>query len=283
MAKFVLKKGTLVKHGTSLARIRQILAAGLVPDAERNTERSTIELTPEVSGVYVGELTAYFGAYANFAAEVAAYMEDPGMIEAAMYYAVAPARIRDLDLPVPPMAFPLVIAIELQEDCELLADEDYVLDGAYPVDRRVPLDLLENEAEAVWNRWRSGVITRPIPCSWFKHIEHPRLTHLDGSLQLHRQTWSDCELFAASLMQSTNKTPPGELIPPYVKRYGQLALSQRVAATPEGIDRLVEHKALAVNHNRVFSQLQTFQLMDRMADQYGIRMVRSMGDQLVLR
>jgi hypothetical protein len=282
MAKFILKKGTLVKHGTSLARIQDILATGLLPGAERNADRSTIELAPEISGVYVGELTAYFGAYANFAAEIASNLDDPKMIEAAMCAVVSPAGMRALDLPMSPMAFPLVIAIELQEDSELLADEDYVHDGAFPVNRRVPSDLLENEAELVWNRWRSGVITRSIPPNWFKHIEHPRLTHLDGNLELHRQTWSDCELFAASLMQSTNKELPEKLIPPYVRRYGQLALSQRIAPTVEAVERLVGHKALAINHNRVFNHLRIFHLMNEMARKYDIRMVRSMGDQLFL-
>lgn len=282
MAKFTLKKGTIVKHGTSLTRIQDILTLGLVPGSERNADRSTIEVAPEILGVYVGELSAYFGAYANFAAEIAGYLEDPKMLRAAMCFALSPASMRDLDLAISPMAFPLVIAIELQEDCELLADEDYVLDGAYPIDQRVPSDLLENEAELVWNRWRSGVIPRAIPPSWFKHIEHPRLTHLDGNLELHRQTWSDCELFAASLMQSTNKELPGQLIPPYVQRYGELALSQRIAPTLEAVTRLADHKALAVNHNRVFNHLRIFHLMNEMAHQYGIRMVRSMGDQLVL-
>jgi hypothetical protein len=283
MAKFILKKGTIVKHGTSLARIADILRTGLVPGAERNADRSTIELAPEISGVYVGELTAYFGAYANFAAEIAGCLDDPRMLRAAISAMVSPTDIRNLNLPASPMAFPLVIAIELQEECELLADEDYVLDGAYPLDQRVPSDLLESEAELVWHRWRSGVITRAIPPSWFKHLEHPRLTHLDGSLELHRQTWSDCELFAASLMQSTNKELPEKLIPPYVRRYGELALSQRIAPTLAAVDRLIAHKGLAVEHNRVFNHLRIYHLMDEMAREYGIRMVRSIGDQLVLR
>ena len=123
---------------------------------------------------------------------------------------------------------------------------------------------------------------RSIPPSWFTHLEHPRLTHLGGSLELHRQTWSDCELFAASLMQSTNKALPEKLIPPYVKRYGALSLSQRIAPTLEGLERLVAHKGLAVNHNRVFNHLRMFQLMDEMARTYDIKMVRSIGDRLCL-
>jgi len=283
MAKFVLKKGTIVKHGTSLARIREILVNGLIPGAERNADRSAIELAPEVAGIYVGELIAYFGAYANFSAEAASSMDDPAMMRAALCAALSPADLRDQDLPPAPLAFPLVIAIELQEDCELLADEDYVLDGAFPVDRAVPRDLLESEAEQVWTRWRSGVITRPIPSGWFTHIEHPRLSHLDGSLEPHRQVLSDCELFAGGLMQSTNKELPEPLIRSYVQRHGALALSQRIAPTVEAIDSLLANKALAVNHNRVFNHLRLFQLMDMMAQHYGIRMVRSVGDRLVLR
>lgn len=282
MAKFVLKKGTLIKHGTSLARIRSILETGLIPNAQRNDDRSTIELAPETQGVYVGELTAYFGAYANFAAEIAGYMHDPEMIKAAICSVVAPADIRKLVLPAAPMAFPLVITIELQEDCELLADEDYVFDGSYPVEQRVSLALLEDQAELVWNRWRSGVITRSITASWFVHIEHPRLTHLDGSLEVHRQSWSDCELFAAGLMQSSNKELPENLIPPYVQRYGSLSLSQRISPTPAALDHLIAHKSLLINHNRIFNHLRIFYIMEEMARNYGIRLVRSMGNELFL-
>jgi len=282
MATFVLKKGTLVKHGTSLARIHDILATGLVPGAERSTERSTIELVPETSGVYVGELTAYFGAYANYAAEINAFLHDPRMLRTAMCFGMSPGSLPELDLPTAPLALPLVIGIELEEDCELLADEDYVHDGAFPVDQQVPLALLASEAEPVWNRWRSGVITRAIPAQWFRHIEHPRLGHLDGSLEPHRQVWSDCELLAAGLMQSTNRELPAQLVQSYVRRYGQLALSQRIAPTMDAVDRLMAHKALAINHHRVFNHLRITQLMNLMADQYGIRMVRSSGDQLFL-
>jgi len=282
MTTFVLKKGTIVKHGTSLARIRDILASGLAPGAEGHAARAAIELAPETPGVYVGELTAYFGAYANFAAEIAGYMDDPRMLAAAMYSLMSPTRIRELALPTPPLAFPLVLAIELQEDCALLADEDYVLDGAYPADRRVPTDLLEREAEGVWHRWRSGVITRPIPASWFRHIEHPRLIHLDGNTDIHRQTWSDCELFAGSLMQSTNRELPDKLIASYKERYGELALSQRIAPSVDAVERLLGHKALAVEHNRVFNHLRIFHLMNEMAREYGIKMVRSFGDKLIL-
>ena len=282
MSKFVLKKGTIVKHGTSLGRLHEILANGLVPGAEGHASRSTIELPPETAGVYVGELTAYFGAYANFAAEIAGYMDDPRMLKAAICAVVNPTDMRELDLPTPPMAFPVVLAIELQEDCALLADEDYVLDGAYPAGRRVPVDLLDSEAEHVWKRWRSGVIPRAIPANWFRHIEHPRLTHLEGSTDVHRQTWSDCELFAGSLMQSSQRELPEKLIGAYVRRFGALALSQRIAPTREAVERLIGHKALAVDHNRAFNHLRIFHVMNEMAREYDIRMVRSFGDKLVL-
>jgi hypothetical protein len=157
-----------------------------------------------------------------------------------------------------------------------------VFDGSYPVDQRVPLALLEDQAELVWNRWRSGVIMRSIPASWFVHIEHPRLTHLDGSLEVHRQSWSDCELFAAGLMQSTSRELPAKLIPPYVQRYGSLSLSQRILPTRAALDRLIAHKGLISNHNRVFNHLRIFHIMEEMARNYGIKMVRSMGDELFL-
>jgi hypothetical protein len=83
-------------------------------------------------------------------------------------------------------------------------------------------------------------------------------------------------------MQSSNKELPEKLIPPYVQRYGSLSLSQRISPTQAALDKLIAHKSLVINHNRIFNHLRIFYIMEEMARNYGIRLVRSMGNELFL-
>jgi hypothetical protein len=54
-----LKKGTVVKHGTSLDRLEEILRHGLKAGAKRNEIREAQELQPIVRGVYVANNLSY--------------------------------------------------------------------------------------------------------------------------------------------------------------------------------------------------------------------------------
>ena len=57
MNTFVLKKGTIVGHGTSLSRLPSILEQGLIVKAKRAEGRMTTELAPETAGVYAVSYT----------------------------------------------------------------------------------------------------------------------------------------------------------------------------------------------------------------------------------
>jgi hypothetical protein len=283
MGGFVLKKGAVVGHGTSLSRLPGILADGIRRGMERDADRSQIELAPESTGIYVGELMAYFGAYAQYSAEVAPHLEDPRIMAAAFCLAQDEAvRMKSMDLPDAPLTFPVVIKIRLQEDCELWADEDFVADGKYPVDEKVPETMLQAEAELVWNRWRSGVLLRDIPPTWFEAIEHPRVGNLDGQAKVTKQVFTDCELFAGSVIQSYKKMDPRGLITDFISANGKLALSQSMPPTAAALEKLVGFTGFANSANRFYNHLTLFHLMDVHAHRYKIPMVRSLGERLVL-
>ena len=217
MNTFVLKKGTIVGHGTSLSRLPSILEQGLIVKAKRAEGRMTTELAPETAGVYVGELMAYFGAYAQYSAEVAPILNHPEVFKAGICFAQDNIQgVRMADLPSAPRTFPVVLKIRLEEDCELVADEDFVADGKFPVGQKVPETLLRQEAQAIWERWATGAILRDIPPSWIISVEHPRVVTLDNIKQTAKQVLVDCELITGALMQSYKRVERTELTSAFV-------------------------------------------------------------------
>lgn len=90
---------------------------------------------------------------------------------------------------------------------------------------------MRNEARIVWERWRSGVLLRDIPPSWFASVEYPRVVTTDNFFQIVHQVFADCELFAGAMMQPFGHEDPNVLMPIYQKKHARLALSQRIAPT----------------------------------------------------
>jgi len=86
MSTFVLKKGTIVGHGTSLPRLPSIIEQGLIGQAKRAEGRYDNRAGTRDAGVYVGELMAYFGAYAQYSAEVAPILNHPEMFKAGIHF-----------------------------------------------------------------------------------------------------------------------------------------------------------------------------------------------------
>ena len=93
---------------------------------------------------------------------------------------------------------PIVLNIELEEDCEYIADEDFVPlreDGAIE-----PGDLV-SLAEGVWEQYRSAVVCRSIPVSWIRSFEFPYLADKEGIERGGRiglKFRSDVDLFVLS-------------------------------------------------------------------------------------
>ena len=186
MRRPTLAKGTIVKHGTVASSLLAILSEGLRAGATREKLRDEIEEKPVSEGVYVATLGAYIGAYRAFAANNARWllMGDSGAL-----------------------TIPIVLNIELEEDCEYIADEDFVPfreDGAIE-----PGDLV-SLAEGVWEQYRSAVVCRSIPVSWIRSFEFPYLADKEGIERGGRiglKFWADVNLFVLSKSIPYMKNP----------------------------------------------------------------------------
>lgn len=272
MTSFYLPKGTIVKHGTSLPRAEKIISEGF-SSGFRNEVRVANELMPEQQGTYVGELIAYFGAYAAYSSELVSMWRELGGERVLFYFYQSPEKLRTLDLTNVPVTLPVILNIELMEDCEVLADEDFVYDGNYPINSRVPHELLINEASYVWDNWKSGLIKKNIPSDWVKEIEYPSLGKF-GKINPSKDTWHDCELFLGGLMQSYSKMRPTDFINQYIENRGRLSLSNCKKATPEAIKKIMK----SVNFNSKADQLCNYlaisQIMEQMTASQNIELYR---------
>jgi hypothetical protein len=143
----ILKKGTIVKHGTSYDRLESIFQNGLISNATRNKFREQEEISPVVKGIYVANNLSYFGAYLAFSSKM--YENQFNNIQQG--------------------TMPIVLHIQLQEDCELLADEDYVSEP-------ITLKKLKKQSKHIWLSYETGVIQKnKIPSSWIIKFEYPFL------------------------------------------------------------------------------------------------------------
>ncbi|WP_043516926.1 hypothetical protein, partial [Halomonas sp. BC04] len=104
-------------------------------------------------------------------------------------------------------AIPIVINIRLEEDCLVVADEDFVLLDQYDqhgMTLRSPkyisalLKATREEGLNTWNKYGSAGIVRPggLPCTWIQSFEHPKL-----KLEKSPEIISDVELMLLSYRQ----------------------------------------------------------------------------------
>ncbi len=111
------------------------------------------------------------------------------------------------------MIFPIVFEIELQEGCELWADEDFIPspDGR-PL--RYTEELLRLNAQPVWEYFKTGAIVREdgIPPGWITRFEFPIFW-----APVNQQAWrsengqslvEDARLMVWSHIQNFEKEPP---------------------------------------------------------------------------
>jgi hypothetical protein len=276
MEKFYLPKGTIVKHGTSLCRLRSILSNGIIPHSNQNEKRMQFELPPETHGIYIGELTAYFGAIVSYTSILNPYTKLESFASALKCIIENPCGIKKLILSEIPATLPVVLNIELQEDCLVLADEDYVFDGEYPDNEKIPDEILISEAGKVWDKWKSGCIVREegIPKSWIKHIEYPRISSLGGNNALHKDTWADIELMAAATMQSSLRYPPEKLLKSFENKHKRRTLSQRTNASHKHLDNIYELNGLSDTFNLYYNHIIIIMTFERMAQEYCIPLHR---------
>lgn len=154
----ILKKGTIIKHGTSFSRIDSIYKKGILPGFQRNIIRESIEDAPIVNGVYVADNLSFFGAYAAFSS---------------FMYEHKNKKEKKSDIPI-------ILHVELGEDCTLLADEDYLnIKNFEEKNKKDKLSLLEEHSNSVWSIYRTGVILgKGIPSNWIRKIEYPSLKNI---------------------------------------------------------------------------------------------------------
>lgn len=175
----ILKKGTLVKHGTTSRSLQGIIDQGIRPKAHQYHFRSTIEEAPTTDqAVYVGQYMAYCAAMLSF-------------MDLVMADAVMPS-------PKQNGATPIVFNIRLGDDCVVVADEDFVLIDKHEQYGRLPMKYRDEflrstheEGIRTWEGYGSVGIVRPdgIPTTWIESFEHPQL-----ELRNTPEIYSDIEL-----------------------------------------------------------------------------------------
>ena len=163
--KFELKSDTQIKHGTTLKNLASIAASGLIPGRGRSELRSVSEATPLHQAVYVGQLAAYFGAWAAHAAELKAYfLSVQDFTRKCEDFRDDPFLYDCPEAEQIPLSLPVVLNITLKQDVQLVGDEDF--------------SQLSTPAAAdkqVWQNWQSGgLMLDKIPPDWIQSFEYPR-------------------------------------------------------------------------------------------------------------
>jgi hypothetical protein len=189
----ILKKFTIVKHGTTFDRVVAIMNDGaFLPGSRRTAVREKQEFRPVSRGTYVAQNLSYYGALAAFSSVMYEHNQrgETGV------------------------SLPVVLQIELQEDCEILADEDYLKppEGADQDYEFSDQELLEG-AKHTWHNFETGVIpNREIPISWIKKIEYPLLRSLEQINQkqkffdmIDQDTWVMVLAYWQTKTQTTKK------------------------------------------------------------------------------
>lgn len=230
-----LKKGTLVKHGTTSRSLQGILNKGIHPKAYQYHFRNTIEEAPTTDqAVYVGQHMAYCAAMLSF---MDLMMTDAGM---------APSKNTS--------ALPIVLNIKLGDDCLVVADEDFVLLDKHDQYGRLPnkykdefFNATREEGLRNWEEYGTAGIIRPngIPATWIESFEHPML-----KLEKNAEILSDIELMLLGYRQQQDGLSLEE-ITNQVNKFDIKSkhFSQVYKSTTEGLESY-SHQEMLSNTNK---------------------------------
>ncbi|MFZ6814730.1 hypothetical protein ACO0K3_09710 [Undibacterium sp. Rencai35W] len=261
MTSFTLPAGTLVKYGTISTQLYPILRNGIHADALRAGLHADTDKTSVAGGIYVGELMAYFAACAAFCQATsslhAAHEATLGSFVQALQDAHGQKpQMPELEEIALQAGLPVILEIELAEDCAVHADELFV-------------DA--DKAERSWKQWRSVAIVRDggIPAGWIKQFYFPRLLdYKDVSSsrnpRMLEQT-TDSALMVGGLMQSWHKDTPGDLLLAFKKQYGRTNFSQSSAFTDTALERFFNLNAMLDPATRLLNQMSIWQDLDALA------------------
>ncbi|AZP11844.1 hypothetical protein [Undibacterium parvum] len=265
MSEFILSAGSVVKFGTISTALYPIFRNGIAADTPRAGFQDGRETLPS-NGVYVGELMAYFAACGAFCNATSTLH---GAHEEVMSRFVQQLQNAHGEKPVMPeleeiatqAGLPVILEITLEEDCVLLADDQFITDG---------------NAEKSWKLWRSGILRRAggIPASWIKKFYFPRLLDYRDvasgrNTRVLEQT-TDSALMVGGLMQSWHKDTPGDLLQAFKKQYGRINFSQSSAFDETALERFFNLSAMLDPATRLLNQMTIWQDVDALAKKQAI-------------
>ena len=275
MSDFILSKGTLVKFGCVSTSLYSFLRNGIASDIVRsgfkldivNEETEYIKFNQKI-GLYVGELAAYFDACSEFCEQtnkVHAINENVlnKFVNALHNNHEIKPSIEGLEKVSSEVGLPIVLEIQLMEDCIVLADEQYED---------------SNSVERSWKLWRSVVINRNegIPVSWIQKFYFPRLLDYkdvtEGSNTRVIEQTVDSALMVGGLMQAKHKDTPGDLLFAFKKQYGRINFSQSMRFDENSLERFFNLNSMIDPATRIINQMNIWQDVTALAKKQGIEL-----------
>ena len=261
MSEFILTAGTVVKFGTISTALYPIFRHGIPADTARQGFQHSDEAQPLSTGMYVGELMAYYAACAAFCNATSALHAANQDVLSQFVTQLQNAhgekpRMPELEEIAVQTGLPVVLEITLEEDCLLQADDHFIEDG---------------NADKSWKLWRSGSLRRPtgIPASWIKKFYFPRLLDYRdvGSAKNPRvlEQTTDSALLVGGLMQSWHKDTPGDLLLAFKKQYGRINFSQSSNFDETALERFFNLNAMLDPATRLLNQMSIWQDIDALA------------------
>lgn len=266
MTSFVLPKGTVVKLGTISTCLYPYFRQGIPASLPRAGLQLVGEGQVQEAGLYIGELMAYFSACAAFAQQTSEVHHDNQEVLGRFVDSLHSApgmkpQMPELEMLAHQVGLPVVLEIELGEDCVVNADLHFET---------------EAQSEKSWKLWRSVLLSREagIPAAWIKRFYFPRLLEFRdvatarGARVLEQTT--DSALMVGGLMQAWHKDAPGDLLLAFKKQYGRVNFSQQALFDENSLERFFNLNAMLDPATRLLNQLMIWQDVDALAKKQGI-------------
>lgn len=266
MSTYVLPKRSVVKLGTISTSLYPFFRDGVPATMPRSGLLTTENAVDQISGIYIGELMAYFSACSAFAQHTSEIHAEYQVVLGQFVEQLQTARgekpvFPELEDIAAQVGVPIVLEIVLEEDCKVAADTHF--------------ENVEN-SEKSWKLWRSVVLSRPqgIPASWIKKFYFPRLLDYrdvakSNNPRLLEQT-TDAALMVGGLMQSWHKDAPGELLLAFKKQYGRTNFSQVLPFDATSLERFFNLNSMLDPATRLLNQMTIWQDIDALAKKQGI-------------
>lgn len=260
MSEFILAAGSVVKFGTISTSLYPILRHGIPMDTVRPGFQEGEHANFDASGVFIGELMAYFSAcaaFCNAANELHSANQEvlAQFVESLQTAHGEKPRMPELEDIAAQAGLPVILEIVLEEDCVLQADPTFIDDG---------------NAEKSWKLWRSGILQRTggIPANWIKKFYFPRLLDfrdVSGKSPRVLEQTTDSALMVGGLMQSWHKDTPGDLLLAFRKQYGRINFSQVSNFDETALERFFNLNAMLDPATRLLNQMSIWQDVDALA------------------